>query len=331
MKKLFILLTATIIFFSCDKEENENNDNQNDNPPAHAWEQVAEFPGGEREHATSFALDGYGYVGLGVSTSTGSYKDFYRYDPQNNSWQQISDFPGEARYTAICFTIDGYAYVGAGSQGTTHLNDFWKYDPVNDSWSEVASFEGNSGGYNKSVTVNSKGYALFQTYGRLYEYDPVSDSWTKKADFPKEANIAPSCFPLEGKLYTVAGCHSASISNSYYHKEVYEYDPGNDQWTQKSDFAGKKRYKAVGFNIGNYGFVATGSAELDYDMYALNDTWCYDQDIDKWFQMEDMPLTEPSLLESFVIGDTAYVGGGKINSGTFNSSYNKSYFRLYKQ
>ena len=43
-----------------------------------------------------------------------------------------------------------------------------------------------------------------------------------------------------------------------YTKDFWEYDPSTNTWTQKLDFGGTARHGAVGFAIGNKGYIGTG-------------------------------------------------------------------------
>jgi len=72
-------------------------------------------------------------------------------------------------------------------------------------------------------------------------------------------------------------------------KDVYAFDhtvnpdvKGGGEWTQKADFPGIGRQKAVGFSLTvdgkTYGFVGTG---YDGDETALKDFWRYDPDKDR--------------------------------------------------
>lgn len=328
MKKFFTLLLVAFIMFSCDKEDEEK---QTVNAPNFVWEQIADFPGQERVKAATFAIDGYGYVGLGDEFSGDPFLDFYRYDPTNNTWQQLGDFPGDMRYSPVSFAIDGYGYVGFGSKGGGSKNDFWKYDPSNDTWTQM-NYLGNVGGFAHSVVINSKGYVLFEKYDELFEYDPVSDTWTEKAELPQD-NRGFACFALDGNLYAVSGYEYISFDNVRYHKEAYRYDPDTDKWEKISNFDGKAREDAVGFSVDNYGFVVAGIEYDDFGANSINDTWCYDADNNKWFKMNTIPqLNAPKDLESFVIGNTAYVGGGQVNSASiYSSSINRKYFKLSKK
>jgi len=76
----------------------------------------------------------------------------------------------------------------------------------------------------------------------------------------------PETFVINGKGYVLLGTR-ATLDAS-----VWEYNPATDNWTQKNSFEGSVRDSAVGFALGNYGFVATGrSSTLRFD-----DLWMFD-------------------------------------------------------
>lgn len=54
---------------------------------------------------------------------------------------------------------------------------------------------------------------------------------------------------------------------------IYEYNPSTDQWTKKSEFGGVARTGAVGFSIGNKGYVGTGTTGFSS---CLKDFWEFD-------------------------------------------------------
>ena len=47
--------------------------------------------------------------------------------------------------------------------------------------------------------------------------------------------------------------------NNYDLKDFWEWDQATDVWTRKADFGGIARRDAVGFSIGNKGYIGTGS------------------------------------------------------------------------
>ncbi len=91
-------------------------------------------------------------------------------------------------------------------------------------------------------------------------------------------------------------------------------------WEKTSDLGsdttgnGLKRERAVGFSIGNYGYVGTGidTAEIVHD-----DFWKYDPSTNAWTQIATLPGSVRRNGTSFTIGSKGYVGLG-IN--TVNST-----------
>jgi N-acetylneuraminic acid mutarotase len=77
-----------------------------------------------------------------------------------------------------------------------------------------------------------------------------------------------------------------------------------DEWIQKSDFGGTSRGNAIGFSIGDKGYIGTGSS---YN----KDFWEYDPVTDTWTQKADLPGSGRAWAVGFVIGSKGYVGTGK--------------------
>jgi len=82
-------------------------------------------------------------------------------------------------------------------------------------------------------------------------------------------------------------------------------------WTKKADFGGLKRERAVGFTIGEKGYIATG---VDTAEFVLNDLWEYEPLTDSWTQKADLPGEARRNAVAFVIGSKAYIGTGMNNA-----------------
>ncbi|MBP9882069.1 MAG: T9SS type A sorting domain-containing protein [Chitinophagales bacterium] len=87
-----------------------------------------------------------------------------------------------------------------------------------------------------------------------------------------------------------------------------------NNWTEKAKFGGSARSHAVGFSIGNYGYVGTGSSTSGYN----KDFWQYDPEFNTWTQKADFGGTARMLSTGFSIGSKGYVGTGQDNSGFRN-------------
>src|SRR6187431_1721987 len=83
-----------------------------------------------------------------------------------------------------------------------------------------------------------------------------------------------------------------------------------DYWTQKADFGGAARCVAVGFSIGNKGFIGTGYGATTYD-----DFWEYDPDLNIWTQKADFGGMSRRNAVGFSINNKGYIGCGLNGSG----------------
>lgn len=108
-------------------------------PVSDSWTQKDDYKGGPRDGALAFVIGGYAYVGTGHNEDTqGSYKDFYRFDPNAAAGSQWTKDVGngggpEKRAYGTAFVIDGYAYIATGYRSGVTA-DYWKYDPDQDLW-----------------------------------------------------------------------------------------------------------------------------------------------------------------------------------------------------
>jgi len=86
-----------------------------------------------------------------------------------------------------------------------------------------------------------------------------------------------------------------------------------DVWFQKTDFGGGGRTSAVGFSIGNKGYVGTGINGITH----LKDFWEYDPSTNLWTQKTDFGGAGRYDAAGFSVGDKGYIGTGRISSGSY--------------
>jgi N-acetylneuraminic acid mutarotase len=82
--------------------------------------------------------------------------------------------------------------------------------------------------------------------------------------------------------------------------------PSGNVWTQKTDFGGIARNVAVGFSIGNKGYIGTGQVSPS----ARRDFWEYDPSSNTWTQKADFGGTARNGAVGFSIGTQGYIGTG---------------------
>jgi hypothetical protein len=138
--------------------------------------QLPSVPGTDqsRSYATTFTINGKGYVGLGYGPGTHDEEpgpilnDFYELDPsqtQDNPWKPMADFPGGPTHQAG-FALLGKGYVIAGGQ--SEAKELWKFDPSDGetgSWELVASIPDNLSSFlpQASFQIGNMGYVYFDS------------------------------------------------------------------------------------------------------------------------------------------------------------------------
>ncbi|MDQ5986809.1 MAG: hypothetical protein CSYNP_02542 [Syntrophus sp. SKADARSKE-3] len=84
----------------------------------------------------------------------------------------------------------------------------------------------------------------------------------------------------------------------------------NGIWTQKDNLGGAARSGAVGFSIGNKGYIGTGADGSSY----YSDIWEYDPAADAWMRKADFGGAARSGAVGFSIGTKGYIGTGTDGS-----------------
>ncbi len=92
------------------------------------------------------------------------------------------------------------------------------------------------------------------------------------------------------------------------------YHSTSNSWVQKANFGGTGRRYAVGFSIGNKGYIGTGE-----DGTKKKDFWEYDPAGNTWTQKADFGGSGRTSAVGFSIGSKGYIGTGI--DGTFQKDF----------
>lgn len=187
-----------------------------------------------------------------------------------NFWTKKTDFGGMKRERAVAVSIDNFGYVGTGVDTNEHVHNDW------------------------------------------WKYDAISDTWTQMATNPGSVRRNAIAFVIDGKAYMGTGIDSAeaSVPNSNVLRDLWEYNPLANTWTQKADYpggGGNGVYFATAFALDGKGIVVCGKIGADF---YIDDVWEYKPSADTWMQRPDFPGGQRYQLCSFVVNDEAYVGLG---------------------
>lgn len=232
------------------------------------WTRIADFGGGQRSQAIAFSVNNKGYVGTGLDVNQLYTKDMWEYDPATNSWTQKNDFGGTARRDAVAFIANGNAFVATGYDDN-YLKDVWQYNAAADSWTQKAGIAGAKRAEATVFTVDNKVYIVSgnnntAAINDLQVYDPNADSWTVLRKLTNSSDESyddkytsiirynAAAFVIDGKAYLTTG------ENGSMNSRTWEYNPGDDTWTEKTVFSGAARTGAIGITLQNRGFIMSG-------------------------------------------------------------------------
>jgi gliding motility-associated-like protein len=128
--------------------------------------------------------------------------------------------------------------------------------------------------------------------------------WTQKASFGGSARQYAVGFAINGKGYVGTGYDTMGAGG--YVRDFWEYDPATNAWTKKANFGGGARLLAVGFAIGNKGYIGTGQDFIG----RVNDFWEYNPVTDVWTKKANFGGIPRARAVGMVIGGKGYIGTG---------------------
>ena len=291
------------------------------------WEARMNFPTTLYE-AVGFCLKEKIYIGLGDNAypSIGFDPRFWRYDPVTNYWTQIANYPDQPRFKSVSFVVGDKAYVGLGSVYNDLISGkFYAYDANSNSWTEKASFPGALRDEASAFSINNRGYI---SCGKSISNSPDSTyligtklkdtwcyypsdlsngldvngepmgRWVKKVDFAGTKRLSAVAFAINSSGYI--GCGEGFGSGGF--NDFWEFKPDeltngldeigqpNGAWVRRADAGPFPRVNAVGFSIGNFGYIGGGSQGPVVEFSSgYTDWWRYDPSTDKWTAINIIP------------------------------------------
>lgn len=192
-----------------------------------SWLQKANFPGaggGGLYYATSFVLDGKGYVCGGKVGPSSYVNELWEYKPSLNQWTLRAPFAGGIRYNMSSLTIGNYAYVGLGTDQDNYRNDWWRYSPATNSWTQAPDFIGGQRAGASTFTIGSKGYVCLGTNGGLkddlWEFNPDAGTWSPRAYYGGSERKQAVSFTIGNRAFVGTGSGVSGKKETF-----YEYVP----------------------------------------------------------------------------------------------------------
>jgi len=184
-------------------------------------------------------------------------------------------------------------------------------------WTQKHDFGGSERWGAISFSIGNKAYVGLgndnTNKNDFWEWDQATNTWTQRASFPAAGRYQAVAFSIGNKGYVGTGAAGAAFPYTPLYNDFWEYDPAMDTWTQKASLPATARFAAVGFSIGNKGYIGTG---FDAVTYFQKDFWEYDPVANSWTQKQDFGGLARMEAVGFSIGDKGYVGtGGNYMSG----------------
>lgn len=297
-RQLLFLLIGSISLLSCSDDDSEEDDLGN-------WLVSSTFDGIARSSVSGFTIGNKGYVGTGYDGSD-YLNDFWEFNIDGGFWVQKASFPGNERSSTTAFAIGNYGYMGIGYDGTSEKSDFYKYDPSTDTWEPIADFGGSSRRAAVSFSSSNFGYVGCGYDGTndkkdFWKYDPTTDSWTELVGFGGNKRRNAISFRIDNQVYMGTG-----KSNGVDLKDFWRFDTSTETWTKLRDISVDsdddntseytiQRGNGVGFSIGNFGYISTGTVN--------GTTWEYNPQTDYW--------TRKTTLEASARQDAIAISNGQ--------------------
>lgn len=303
-----------------------------------SWSRMADCGVSGRTGATSFSINGKGYLGMGYTQANNAtpvyLKDFWEYNPVTNAWTQKADLGTSGRHSMHCFVIGNFAYAGGGNSNNTPLIrfDFYKYNPATNVWSSLASMTSAEARYGAAAfSIGGKGYVTCgykNTLGGpaadLLEYDTTTNVWSSKASLSSVGlgRIYPVGFTLNGKGYIAGGNDNGP---STYFADCFEYNNVTNTWTQKAS-APNTFSLSAGFAINGEGYVKTGQRNGNV---VDNTLMKYNPVSNSWSMLTPPNATARTRFCATTINGKIFIGPGV--TGDYSYSNITTLFSVFRR
>jgi N-acetylneuraminic acid mutarotase len=249
------------------------------------WTKKADYPGNSVSGAVGFSIGAKGYIGTGSGLTGNVTNEFWEYDPATNTWTEKASLPvSAARALASGFSIGTKGYIGAGMFNSdwdyySYLRDLWEWDQTTNIWTRKADIGGFGRYAAVGFSIGTKGYigtgdTENGTRSKdFWEWDQATNIWTRKADMEGLGRSLAVGFSIGTKGYIGTGDVFDGI-NGLSARDIWEWDQVTNIWTRKADLEGDGRNSAIGFSIGDKGYIGTGFNLVLEN--SLQDFWEYD-------------------------------------------------------
>jgi len=197
---------------------------------------------------------------------------------------------------------------------------FYKYDPVLNEWIKIENYHEDRRAV-RAYAIDFMGF-VFGGYKHterpnreFYAYNANVNEWEARESTTASgsARSYPVMEAYNGKVYMMGGLDA----QGNYLRNFWEYNPGEDEWTQLLDFEGDGRTTASSFVLNGLIYIGLGKDASTH----FQDWYVYDPEAETWTQAENFPLETTYGNVFFSIGNKGYVGTGAHNANEFRNKF----------
>ena len=279
-----------------------------------SWVNRPNLPSTSRTAVGSFSIGAKGYFIGGETASATNLVDTWEYNTETNSWTQKANYPGVGTQKGVAFSINGIGYYGFGTAG----GQLYSYNPQSNTWTQKATCTIPSISFWSTTyfVIGTKAYFLDQNK-KFFYYDSVTDSWALLSDFIGVKRVTGVGFSINNKGYICTGLNATSAGNTMLN-DLWEYNPLNNTWTQKTALPAAGRYASFGFSFNNKGYVLGGETN---NSTMTNQFWEYNPTTDSWVALPNYIGGSRNYLSGFVSNNSVYAGFGSPGFGVALNEY----------
>lgn len=185
-----------------------------------------------------------------------------------------------------------------------------------DYWYPRDTVKGSPKSGSAAVSLNQVGLIIgglddFGFKRKMYSYSPFQDDWDEEVSLGGASGDglerASACaFSLYHENIQKAYVCLGQTQTVAYMKDLWEFNPQTETWSQKANYTGSARRQAVCFTAANKAYVGTGEGltGLKKDFYA------YDPESNAWTQVADFAGTARRDAVAFELNGYGFVGTG---------------------
>ncbi|WP_162055241.1 malectin domain-containing carbohydrate-binding protein [Pontibacter pamirensis] len=254
------------------------------------WTLLASMPAGKTVTHQGVVLidDKVWHIGGRVGTNPGPLtSEIWIYDITNNSWHSGPQLIDPANGKPLLWAGGGAALVGRrlhvfggfvtsacdSDQDKYHLTldiDKWLNSPKTTQWENKLTPMPTKRNHFGTTVLGGKIYALGGQFGHdcgggsdqkySHMYNPITDTWTKLTDMPTpRSHIEGSTFPLDGKIYIVAGQGTYGANQDRVTIFTPEANGGLGSWADATAYTLPNEYEGIASKvIGNTFIISHG-------------------------------------------------------------------------